>query len=353
MSESKSPRTATNGLFSLPPELFLLIADNLAPEDLTTLIACSRTLTQTYVPLLAGRNLYWMGLLVGAVKMGFHELIHSLLTHGADPNVHLSTTTALHWAALGEAVVATQLLLEFGADPNLADKSLRLPLDTAVHKNNIELARALLEAGADCNSAGEYGLLPLHLAIHKDSAEMIELLADAGASLDALGGEDEETPLQLASLLGSTEAVRMLLHKGADLDIGTGAPALVLAADGGNLEIVKMLVEAGASRDLAALTYDASREGEAALVKVLLESGKEEVRICASIALLHMTAEEENQEMTETFQVLLDAGIVVNKTTLEIETRRLGVSGVSPRKVTDITEMLRRYDADLAVPSTQ
>jgi ankyrin repeat protein len=374
-SETKSQKaaaTCTSRLLSLPPELFILIVAELNCEEGATLIACSRALTQAYVPLLVtlvddnGHSL-----LAGAIAMGLYGLARTLLTHGADPNVtvgdhslkftllHYAASHGEHYAASHGDVTATRLLLEFGADTNLVNYAQRLPMHVAAERSsNVELVRVLLEAGADFTSADNNGWTPLHTAAPDNGALIIELLADAGASLD-VGNKDGVTPLGMACMWGHADAVGMLLRKGADVEIlfagrlGVPPGPIDLAARQGHLEIVKTLIEAGASRGLGAMTRMACRLGHVALLKVLLGSPEEDVRRAASFGFLEVMMEEgngENQAVTETVQVLLDAGIVVDKATLELATRP--ASGIAPRKLTDVTEMLGRYDADLAVPSS-
>jgi ankyrin repeat protein len=303
--------------------------------------------------------------------MGFYGLARTLLTHGADPNVavgdpnvavgdHSLKFTLLHDAACHEDVTATRLLLEFGADPNLVTDGQRLPMHLAVQvdgSSNVELVRVLLEAGADFTSADNKGWTPLHVAALQNGALMIELLADAGAPLDVCAN-DGDTPLGMACKLGHADAVGMLLRKGANVEIGRlERPPIILAGFREHLEIVKTLIEAGARRGLGAMTDTACRMGKVALLKVLLGSSDEDVRRAASFGLL-MTMMREgdgvNKAVTETVQVLLDAGIVVDKATLELATRLSAVpaAGITPRKLTDVTEMLGRFDADLAVPSS-
>jgi ankyrin repeat protein len=364
-SETKSQKaaaTCTSLLLSLPPELFILIVAELNCPEGAKLIACSRALTQAYVPLLVtlvddnGHSL-----LAGAIAMGLYGLARTLLTHGADPNVtvgdHSKKFTLLYYVASRGHVTATRLLLEFGADTNLVNYAQRLPMHVAAARSsNVELVRVLLEAGADFTSADNNGWTPLHNAASKNGALIIELLADAGASLDVDTKEGRGgTPLMLACSLGHADAVGMLLRKGADVEIllPDGDTPIISAASAGHLEIVKTLIEAGASRDLGPMTREACQFGMVALLKVLLGSHKEAVRRSASFELLKAMMEEENgenQAVTETVQVLLDAGIVVDKATLELATRP--ASGIASRKLTDVTEMLGRYDADLAVPSS-
>ena len=58
------------------------------------------------------------------------------------------------------------------------------------------------------------------------------------------------TPLHLASSLGHTEIVELLLENRADIDmvtVATGETALHLATSGGHIATVKLLLERGAA----------------------------------------------------------------------------------------------------------
>ena len=60
----------------------------------------------------------------------------------------------------------------------------------------------------------------------------------------------EMTPLHLASSLGHTEIVELLLENRADIDmvtVATGETALHLATSGGYIATVKLLLERGAA----------------------------------------------------------------------------------------------------------
>ena len=69
-----------------------------------------------------------------------------LLESGADPNIaSVSGETALHLVA-GDSAAAVQILLDAGADPNIADNRGRTPRDRAERGNNDESAELLSAA---------------------------------------------------------------------------------------------------------------------------------------------------------------------------------------------------------------
>jgi len=70
----------------------------------------------------------------------------SLLPYGENP-----TKSALVEACLVQNVKLVDMLLEHGADPNLASRSSKHPLFVAIEKGNSDIVTSLLNAGADVN----------------------------------------------------------------------------------------------------------------------------------------------------------------------------------------------------------
>lgn len=71
-----------------------------------------------------------------------------------------------------------------------------------------EAIEVLLAAGADINAVGETGFTPLHCAVEQNHFEAIEVLVRSGAIL--IKDSNDQTPLELAELLGHKEAVQAL-----------------------------------------------------------------------------------------------------------------------------------------------
>eukprot|EP01105_Mastigella_eilhardi_P003287 TRINITY_DN1423_c0_g1_i1.p1 TRINITY_DN1423_c0_g1~~TRINITY_DN1423_c0_g1_i1.p1 ORF type:complete len:1291 (+),score=285.26 TRINITY_DN1423_c0_g1_i1:79-3873(+) len=72
-------------------------------------------------------------------------------------------------------------LLEFGADPNISDKSGTTPLCVATQQSSVVLAKLLLEHGAD-PAKGPQGKTPIDVARTKNSAELIALYSAMAAA---------------------------------------------------------------------------------------------------------------------------------------------------------------------------
>ncbi|RYY37263.1 hypothetical protein EON62_01240 [archaeon] len=98
---------------------------------------------------------------------------------------------------------------EHGYTPLIA--AAALPDDLA----SVAILKLLLEAGANVNLADNEGFSPLHWASACGGAARVEALLRAGADANAFSF-DGETPLHRAARFGRDDAVKCLLEAGAD-----------------------------------------------------------------------------------------------------------------------------------------
>jgi ankyrin repeat protein len=149
------------------------------------------------------------------------ELVKRLLERGADPNARLRTptlqrfhnggdplltdgATPLMRAARSADLVAMRLLMEKGANPNLATKNFTTPLMFAAglgggrrsEDDLVEAASLCLKWGADVNAFNSTGQTALHIAVER-SDRLVKFLVERGAELD-LKDKDGRTPLDVA-----------------------------------------------------------------------------------------------------------------------------------------------------------
>jgi len=88
----------------------------------------------------------------------------------------------------------------------------------------------------------------LHSAVVTGDLETIRQHIKAGSDINVLEPSRASTPLITAAFLGNTEAAKILINAGADLDYqnADGSTALHTAAAFGKTEAAKILIEAGA-----------------------------------------------------------------------------------------------------------
>lgn len=99
-------------------------------------------------------------------------------------------------------------------------------LNSAVSQNDIQTVTALLDQGMNINDQSTLtGFAPLQVAAMRGNLDMVRLLLDRGAQIDIRlpdsGNENgnDNTPLLLAIRAGHYDVVRLLLERGASISI--------------------------------------------------------------------------------------------------------------------------------------
>lgn len=149
--------------------------------------------------------------------------------------------------------------------------TLQMTFIEAVRHKDVETARLCLEQGADPNlrTEDEAHLHPLFAAIWSDVYEetrdaeerMLALLLEYGADPNALDkGADSDSILMLCSMLGRSEAVRLLIEHGAEVNHRgeEGCTALMECCTAGHVECLNLLLAAGAHVNVRSAEWDDS-----------------------------------------------------------------------------------------------
>ncbi|CAI9732603.1 serine/threonine-protein phosphatase 6 regulatory ankyrin repeat subunit C-like [Octopus vulgaris] len=180
-----------------------------------------------------------------AVMGNERETVRNLILEGADinypwsnptvPSVKDSTTPLLAAVSLNHVDI-TMILLNAGANVNLADRNDCTPLYKAAYHGRPHLVDILVQAGADINRADKDGQTPLYIcvqnAIVHSSFATVQKLLTAGASLDKCDNSGK-SPLNVAAHWKLKDMInRHSAYKDYDdMDTGSRAPGRGLAQE--------------------------------------------------------------------------------------------------------------------------
>ena len=179
-----------------------------------------QAITDHGADLIATNKMNWTALMI-ASAMSYIDDINVLLKAGADPNIaNTYGDTCLHdavSAACDKEVL--QAIIEHGADVNAANKNSETALMMAREKSNAAAIHVLLNAGADPNIANADGYTSLHHTVRKNyNKEVFQAIIDHGADVNARNKKNW-TALKIASAISIADAVYELLKAGADPNI--------------------------------------------------------------------------------------------------------------------------------------
>ena len=242
------------------------------PEGLTALHGVARTGNLEAAELLLERGATvdavegWGGQtpLMWASARRHPEMMQLLIDHGADVNLastnrdyqrHVTAEgrpksldsgglTPLLYAARENCLACVEVLLASGADINLPDPDLVSPLHLAIMNANWDIAKRLIDAGADVNQWDLFGESPLFTILgnytRKDGGRGTSIDPTPQTTgreiVDLLLAQGANPNMQLffrpANLLGSTNT--------------RGSTPLIRAANGADREMIDLLLANGA-----------------------------------------------------------------------------------------------------------
>lgn len=110
---------------------------------------CAKILLKSGADVNIASNSGWTALHAACSKLGYpcdqcDELIELLIASGADVNARTCEgTTPLYLACMKNELSVVQFLLEAGADPSIKNNEGRLPQDTTMNKDIIELIESV------------------------------------------------------------------------------------------------------------------------------------------------------------------------------------------------------------------
>jgi ankyrin repeat protein len=241
--------------------------------------------------------LHWL------VRIGDRETAQRLLAAGADVNAaNRYGVLPLHLAIAAGDAPMTRLLLDEGADVGAPDRAGEPPLLLAAHTGEPAVTQALLEHGAAVDTKEQhFGQTPLMVAVRDGHLTLAKLLIDAGADVNAQTTAEEpprfippsESPEGLSRGAGIIRA-GWPEGRGKRFPAAGAKTPLLYATRAGHLEITRLLIERGANLELA------DGNGVTPLISAIVN---------ASIFRVNRTGESDH---LKTAHLLLDAGANVN-----------------------------------------
>jgi ankyrin repeat protein len=146
----------------------------------------------------------------------------------------------------------------------------------AVRSNNIKSAKYFLKKEANANEIRN-GITPLTLAVGLGFPEMVKLLLDKGADVN-LVNENGDTSLMIAVSSGNLEITRLLLNRDADINLVNryGLSTFEIAVESDSMEMIELLLNKGGNgipiENATALIFHASMTS-LPILKLLVKKG--------------------------------------------------------------------------------
>ena len=276
------------------------------------------------------------------------DAINTLLNASADPNIPDGAygDTCLHIAVMQECSTdLLQAIIDHGADVNATNKKNNTALAIACLKKTEGALNVLLNAGADPNIADSaYGDAFLHKAVRqKCSIEVLHAIIDHGANVNA-ANKKNQTPLTLACVHKNEDAINTLLNASADPNIpddAYGDTCLHKAVrQECSIQVLQAIIDHGADVNATnkeyetALTIACVSKDEAAIIILLNASTKSNTANTDSDTCLHTAVRKECSQ--EVLQAIIGHGVDVNVTNKKNRTA-LAIACVNKNEAAIIT----------------
>ncbi len=179
-----------------------------------------------------------------AIKRDDANAVQQLLARGFDPNtIDPLGQTGLYIALSEPSLKTAQVLLAAPkTNVNALNAKDESALMIAALKGHLDVAASLIKRDADVNKTG---WAPLHYAATGGHLPILSLLLENHAYIDA-ESPNGSTPLMMAAMYGTPQAVKLLVEAGADplLKNQQGLTAIDFARRASRTEAVDLLVAA-------------------------------------------------------------------------------------------------------------
>ena len=174
------------------------------------------------------------------------KAVELVLNDGLDINTPaLCNRTPLLWASLSSSGEFIETLIDLGANVNAQradDKDT--PLNLSSYWNIFMTVNLLLDNGADANIAAADGYTPLHLAVMKGNQNLVKLFLEKNALVNTQNA-DGDSPLHTAVSNGFFDITKLLIKKGSNVNVQNkeGRTPLFLGVKNKHEQLIKLLIE--------------------------------------------------------------------------------------------------------------
>jgi len=155
-----------------------------------------------------------------AAKYGQDEFLKLLVDNGADLNLadYERQQTALQYATANGDMLSVSALLKSNrhCDLCLQDSGGWNPLRRAAAYGHLNLVKALLDCGTDVDARDRDGWTALRWAAQRGHTRVAEILINRGAAVKVRSGSDRWNLLHSAAREGLTSLVELLIGRGVD-----------------------------------------------------------------------------------------------------------------------------------------
>ena len=183
------------------------------------------------------------------------QTVRAIIDHSADVNaVNNRGQTALWFACCDGQESFVRILLDTGADPNIADQYGESCLHAAIHGQcSTETIQEILDHGAHVNAANKEGTTPLLLACSIAQLEAVKHLLGAKADPNRAYPDGDACLHAAIAADCSKETIQELIDHGAEVNNVNkrGRTALLLGCFYRQMDSIKVLLEAGANPSIA------------------------------------------------------------------------------------------------------
>ena len=174
------------------------------------------------------------------------KAVELVLNDGLDINTPaLRNRTPLLWASLSSSGEFIETLIDLGANVNAQRAGDKVtPLILCAHWNNFLAVNLLLDHGADVNIARDDAYTPLHIAVGEGNQNLVKLFLEKNALVNTQNA-DGNSPLHTAVSNGFFDITKLLVQKGSNVNLQNkkGRTPLFLGVMNKHEQLIKLLIE--------------------------------------------------------------------------------------------------------------